>query len=91
LTVGVADISAEAAVKVAKKNISNNTETTIMVSWSGGGFIKPSKHSIRFQGRWAQTSQLLTLRKVDEPWDIESLTSAAARFPDLVAITPQRT
>ncbi|KAJ2994488.1 hypothetical protein NUW58_g1543 [Xylaria curta] len=69
MTVGVADISAEAAVKVAKKNISNNTETTIMVSWSGGGYIKP----------------------IDEPWDIESLMSAAARFPDLVAITPQRT
>lgn len=61
LTVGVADISAEAAVKIAKKNISNNTETTIMVSWSGGGFIKPSKHSIQIQGRWAQTFKLLTL------------------------------
>lgn len=41
----MAEVSAEAAVKVAKKNITNNTETTIQVSWSGGGFIKPSKLS----------------------------------------------
>lgn len=42
LTVGPAEISAEAAIDVAKANISNNTETTVQVSWSGGGFIKPS-------------------------------------------------
>ncbi|QKD61951.2 uncharacterized protein FOBCDRAFT_281587 [Fusarium oxysporum Fo47] len=69
LTVGAAEVSAEAAIDIAKANISNNTETTVQVSWSGGGFIKP----------------------IDEPWDIESLMSAAARFPDLVAVTPQRT
>ncbi|KAK6339825.1 hypothetical protein TWF718_009215 [Orbilia javanica] len=69
LTVGAAEIGAEAAVNIAKENISNHTETTIMVSWSGGGFIKP----------------------IDEPWNISSLMDAAARFPDLCAITPQRT
>ncbi|KAK6543512.1 hypothetical protein TWF694_000258 [Orbilia ellipsospora] len=69
LTVGAAEIGAEAAVNIAKQNINNHTETTIMVSWSGGGFIKP----------------------IDEPWNIESLMDAAARFPDLVARTPQRT
>jgi hypothetical protein len=68
LTVGAAELSANANVDIAKKNISNNTETTIMVSWMGGGFIKP----------------------LDQEWNIESLTSAAARFPDLVAISPQR-
>ena len=36
LTVGAAEISAQANVDIAKKNISNNTETTIQVSWSGG-------------------------------------------------------
>lgn len=43
LTVGAAEVSAEAAIDIAKANISNNTETTVQVSWSGGGFIKPSK------------------------------------------------
>ena len=69
LTVGAAEITAEANVNIAKKNINNNTETTISVSWSGGGFIKP----------------------MDQTWDVDSLTAAAARFPDLVAISPQRT
>ncbi|KAM5358857.1 hypothetical protein ACJZ2D_014916 [Fusarium nematophilum] len=69
LTVGVGEAGAEGAVDIAKQNLINNTETTVQVSWSGGGFIKP----------------------IDEPWGIESLMSAAARFPDLVAITPQRT
>lgn len=69
LTVGAAEISAEANVNIAKKNINNNTETTIQVSWSGGGFIKP----------------------LDQTWDVDTLTAAAARFPDLVAISPQRT
>ncbi|RFU79495.1 hypothetical protein TARUN_2702 [Trichoderma arundinaceum] len=68
LSVGMAEVKAEAAVNIAKKNIENNTETTVQVSWSGGGYIKP----------------------VDQPWDINSLTSAAGRFPDLVATTPQR-
>ncbi|KAB2572405.1 hypothetical protein DBV05_g8943 [Lasiodiplodia theobromae] len=69
LSVGAADIEAEANVKVAKQNINNNTETTIQVSWSGGGNIKP----------------------MDEPWTIDTLRAAAARFPELVATTPQRT
>lgn len=42
LTVGPAEISADAAIDAAKASISNNTETTVQVSWSGGGFIKPS-------------------------------------------------
>ena len=40
-TAGPVDIKAEANVNVAKANIETNTETTIQVSWSGGGHIKP--------------------------------------------------
>ncbi|EME41203.1 hypothetical protein DOTSEDRAFT_55095 [Dothistroma septosporum NZE10] len=40
-TAGPADITAEANVNIAKANIEINTETTIQVSWSGGGHIKP--------------------------------------------------
>lgn len=54
---------------IAKQNLHENTETTIQVSWSGGGHIKPR----------------------DQPWDIDALLAAAARFPDLVCRTPQRT
>ncbi|KAL1622537.1 hypothetical protein SLS56_008715 [Neofusicoccum ribis] len=69
LSVGGAGIEAEANVKIAKQNISNNTEMTIQVSWSGGGSIKP----------------------MNEPWTIDTLRAAAAKFPELVATTPQRT
>ena len=40
-TTGPVDIKAEANVNIAKTNIETNTETTIQVSWSGGGHIKP--------------------------------------------------
>ncbi|KAF5535184.1 hypothetical protein FMEXI_10935 [Fusarium mexicanum] len=52
-----------------KNNLSKSTETTISVTWSGGGSIKDP-----------------TL-----DWGIDSLKKAAAAFPDLVAVTPQRT
>ncbi|KAJ9115970.1 hypothetical protein QFC22_005113 [Naganishia vaughanmartiniae] len=40
LTAGGAEVSGEANVAIAKQNISMNTETTIQVSWCGGGAIK---------------------------------------------------
>ncbi|KAH9874036.1 hypothetical protein IAQ61_004664 [Plenodomus lingam] len=69
LTVGPVDVSGQANLGIARSNIQTNTETTIQVSWSGGGHIKP----------------------MEQQWDIHSLMSAAARFPDLVADCPQRT
>ncbi|KAK0515643.1 hypothetical protein JMJ35_001677 [Cladonia borealis] len=35
------DVTAEANVGIARSNIETNTETTIQVSWAGGGHIKP--------------------------------------------------
>ncbi|PTB62067.1 hypothetical protein BBK36DRAFT_1163396 [Trichoderma citrinoviride] len=69
LSVGAADIKANAHVDIAKSNFSSQTETTIQVGWSGGGHIKP----------------------VDQLWTIQTLMETAAKFPDLVANTPQRT
>ena len=40
-TAGTVDLTAEANVNIAKTNIETNTETTIQVSWSGGGHVKP--------------------------------------------------
>lgn len=40
-TAGPMDITAEANVGIARSNIETNTETTIQVSWCGGGSIKP--------------------------------------------------
>ncbi|KAH8597449.1 hypothetical protein B0O99DRAFT_739487 [Bisporella sp. PMI_857] len=40
LTVGAGSIEADAKVEVAKSNLQNNTETTISVSWAGGGKLK---------------------------------------------------
>ncbi|KAK5942982.1 hypothetical protein PMZ80_003987 [Knufia obscura] len=41
LTAGPVDITAEANVGIARSNLETNTETTIQVSWCGGGHIKP--------------------------------------------------
>ncbi|KAF2656901.1 hypothetical protein K491DRAFT_354908 [Lophiostoma macrostomum CBS 122681] len=41
LTTGSLDIEAQANVGIARSNLETNTETTIQVSWSGGGHIKP--------------------------------------------------
>ncbi|RGP72364.1 hypothetical protein FLONG3_6760 [Fusarium longipes] len=59
----------QAEADITKNNLSQSTETTISVTWSGGGSIKDPT----------------------EDWNIASLKKAAAAFPDLVAITPQRT
>ena len=40
LSVPVIEVAAEGKVEIAKTNLSHNTETTIQVSWSGGGHIK---------------------------------------------------
>ncbi|CAK1363810.1 hypothetical protein CB0940_04188 [Cercospora beticola] len=69
LTIGPGSVGATGAVHTAKKNLEMNTETTIQVSWSGGGHIKDPRQA----------------------WTIDSLMEAAARFPDLVAQSPQRT
>ncbi|KAK7424025.1 hypothetical protein QQX98_000635 [Neonectria punicea] len=69
LTTGPVDITAEANVGIARTNLEMNTETTIQVSWCGGGVIKP----------------------MDQPWNIQSIMEAAARFPELVSHCPQRT
>ncbi|KAG7406377.1 hypothetical protein Forpe1208_v013961 [Fusarium oxysporum f. sp. rapae] len=69
LSVGAADIKANAAFAMDKNNFSSQTETTIQVGWSGGGHIKP----------------------MDQPWTIQALMETAAKFPDLVANSPQRT
>ena len=68
LSVPVVQVTAEGRVNIAKSNINTNAETTIQVSWSGGGHIKDA----------------------NEQWDVDSLIRAASRFPDLVAISPQR-
>lgn len=69
LTAGPVDITGEANVGIARTNLEMNTETTIQVSWCGGGHIKP----------------------MEQPWNIQSVMQAAARFPSLVANCPQRT
>ncbi|KAF2785625.1 hypothetical protein K505DRAFT_291014, partial [Melanomma pulvis-pyrius CBS 109.77] len=68
LTIGAGSVEAEGEVKKQKSSLEMSTETTIQVSWAGGGHIK----------------------SFNEPWDIDSVTRAASRFPDLVARSPQR-
>lgn len=40
-TAGPMSVTAEANVGIARENLETNTETTIQVSWCGGGHIKP--------------------------------------------------
>ncbi|OHF00894.1 hypothetical protein CORC01_03722 [Colletotrichum orchidophilum] len=49
LTTGPVDITAEANVGIARTNLEMNTETTIQVSWCGGGVIKPMDQPWNFQ------------------------------------------
>ena len=41
LTAGPVNLEAQANVGIARSNLETNTETTIQVSWCGGGHIKP--------------------------------------------------
>ncbi|KAJ9115968.1 hypothetical protein QFC22_005111 [Naganishia vaughanmartiniae] len=45
LNAGAAEIKADANVRIAKSNLALNTETTIQVSWQGGGLIKPPEET----------------------------------------------
>lgn len=57
LTAGAVQIEAEANVGVARSNIETNTETTIQVSWSGGGHIKPMEQQWDIQSLMAAAAR----------------------------------
>jgi hypothetical protein len=57
LTAGAAQIEAEANVRIARSNIETNTETTIQVSWSGGGHIKPMEQQWDIQSIMAAAAR----------------------------------
>ena len=69
LNLGPSSGEADVALDMSRRELSQSTETTISVSWTGGGALKSH----------------------DEIWSIESILKVAAKFPDLVAETPQRT
>ena len=69
LNLGPLSGEADVALDMIRQELSQSTETTFSVSWSGGGVLKSH----------------------DEIWSIESILKVAAKFPDLVAETPQRT
>jgi hypothetical protein len=57
LTVGPVDVSGEAKLGIARSNIETNTETTIQVSWSGGGHIKPMEQQWDIQSLMAAAAR----------------------------------
>ncbi|RYN93450.1 hypothetical protein AA0119_g9487 [Alternaria tenuissima] len=57
LTVGPVDVSGEASLGIARSNIETNTETTIMVNWSGGGHIKPMEQQWDIQSLMAAAAR----------------------------------
>jgi hypothetical protein len=57
LTVGTIDVSGEGHVGIARSNIETNTETTIQVSWSGGGHIKPMEQQWDIQSLMAAAAR----------------------------------
>ncbi|KAL9115746.1 MAG: hypothetical protein Q9227_000114 [Pyrenula ochraceoflavens] len=57
LTAGAVQVEAEANVGVARSNIETNTETTIQVSWSGGGHIKPMEQQWDIQSLMAAAAR----------------------------------
>ena len=56
-TAGPIDVTAEANVGIARSNIETNTETTIQVSWCGGGHIKPMEQQWDIQSLMAAASR----------------------------------
>jgi hypothetical protein len=57
LTVGPVDVSGQASLGIARSNIETNTETTIQVSWSGGGHIKPMEQQWDIQSLMAAAAR----------------------------------
>lgn len=57
LTAGAVQVEAEANVGIARSNIETNTETTIQVSWSGGGHIKPMEQQWDIQSLMAAAAR----------------------------------
>lgn len=56
-TAGPIDVTAEANVGIARSNIETNTETTIQVSWCGGGHIKPMEQQWDIKSLMAAASR----------------------------------
>jgi hypothetical protein len=56
-TVGTVDVSGDAKLGIARSNIETNTETTIQVSWSGGGHIKPMEQQWDIQSLMAAAAR----------------------------------
>ena len=69
LNLGPGSDEADVALDMSRRELSQSTETTFSVSWTGGAVVKSP----------------------DEIWSIESIFKVAAKFPDLVAETSQRT
>jgi hypothetical protein len=89
LTAGAVQIEAEDNVRIARSNIEANTETTIHVSWSGGGHIKPMDQQWNIQSLMAAAARFPDL-VADCPQRIyailtkyDSLRSFVARKPAL--------
>lgn len=56
-TTGPMSVEAEANVGIARENIESNTETTIQVSWCGGGHIKPMEQQWDIKSLMAAASR----------------------------------
>jgi hypothetical protein len=56
-TVSAVDVSGDAKLGIARSNIETNTETTIQVSWSGGGHIKPMEQQWDIQSLMAAAAR----------------------------------
>ena len=85
---GGLSVKGNAEVKKERQDILKENETTISVTWSGGGQELKERE-------WAanRTSFKLILISflADEDWNVEILRKAALRFPEMVAKTPVRT
>lgn len=78
-------VDAKASGDIDKQSTDKSTETTIAVNWSGGTF----RYVFIFCNKLITTGG--SIKEPEEPWTIETMTKAAAAFPEMVAMTPQRT
>ena len=87
-TAGPMAVEAEVNVGIARSNIETNTETTIQVSWCGGGHIKPPEQQWDIQSLMAAASRFPDL-VADCPQRTYAVLTKYESLRSFVALKPE--
>ncbi|KAF0643184.1 hypothetical protein FPSE5266_07850 [Fusarium pseudograminearum] len=85
------EFNALVSMKVLNKDKKTEIEAEAKVAMTIGPVELEAEAKVKVAKNNIQANTETTIQVVDEPWSIDTLMQTAARFPDLVAKTPQRT